>query len=143
DGYTLLFVSTSYTTTAATQTTLPFDPVNDLVPVAAVVKADLYMMTGNRVPMDDLEDLKNEAGEQTIVAGTPGLGSIGHLSQLSVNEALGIETEFVAHTSGANVMADLGGGRVDTYFGMVFEATSGTAKPVVVMSADRSEVLPD
>ena len=142
DGYTLLFVSSSLTTTAATQAKLPFDPLKDLQPVGVAAIADLYLMTGKRVPIRNLDDLKREAKAQTLFTGAPGVGSISHLAQLMLNDTLGVKTEFVQHTSGGNVMADLGGGRVDTYFGVVFEATSGPATPIVVMSDKRSTALP-
>lgn len=143
DGHTLLFVSTSYTTTAATQIKLPFDPLKDLEPVGIVADADLYMMTGKRVTIKNLDDLTREAKAQTIFSGAPGIGSISHLTQLLLNDTLGIKTEIVQHTSGGNVMADMGGERLDTYFGVVFEANSGTVTPVVVMSDKRSDALPN
>jgi tripartite-type tricarboxylate transporter receptor subunit TctC len=143
DGHTLLFVSTSFTTTAATQVKLPFDPLKDLQPVAQMATGDLFLLTGKRVPIKTIEDLQKVGKAQTLFGGAPGIGSISHLAGLMVNDALGIKTEFVQHTSGANVMTDIGGGRIDTYYGVVFEATSGITTPVAVLSEQRSTALPD
>jgi tripartite-type tricarboxylate transporter receptor subunit TctC len=143
DGYTLLFVSTSYTTNAATLANLPFDPLNDLQPVGMLGVSDLFVMTGSRVPLATLQDLQREAKAQTIFSGTPGLGSLGHLALLLLNETLGIKTEFVHHKSGAAVLTDVGGGRIDVASGVLFEASSGNAKPIAVMSEKRSSALPD
>jgi tripartite-type tricarboxylate transporter receptor subunit TctC len=90
-----------------------------------------------------MQDLQKEGKAQTLFSGAPGIGSISHLAGLLVNDSLGIKTEFVQHTSGANVMTDIGGGRVDAYYGVVFEATSGTTTPVAVLSEQRSTALPD
>ena len=38
---------------------------------------------------------------------------------------------------------DIGGGRIDAYYGVVFEATSGTITPIAVLSEERSAALPD
>jgi tripartite-type tricarboxylate transporter receptor subunit TctC len=143
DGYTLLFVSTSYTTSAATQAKLPYDPLKDLAPIGVFANADLYLMTGKRVPLRTLQDLQKEAKAQKIFTGAPGVGSISHLTQLMLNEKLGITTDIVQHTSGGNVMTDMGGGRLDTYFGVVFEASNAAVTPVVVMSKERSAALPN
>jgi len=143
DGHTLLFISTSYTTSAATQAKLPYDPLKDLAPIGVFANADLFLMTGKRVPMSSLQDLQREAKVHKIFAGAPGVGSISHLAQLLLNEKLGITTDIVQHTSGGNVMTDLGGGRIDTYFGVVFEASNPAVTPIVVMSKERSAALPN
>jgi tripartite-type tricarboxylate transporter receptor subunit TctC len=143
DGYTLLFVSTSYTTNAATLANLPFDPLKDLAPVGVMGINDLFLMTGSRVPLPTLQDLQRQAKAQTIFGGTPGVGSLGHLAVLLVSDTMGVKTEFVHQKSGASVQTDLGGGRIDVATGVLFEANSGNAKPIAVMSERRSPALPN
>jgi tripartite-type tricarboxylate transporter receptor subunit TctC len=142
DGYTLLFVSASFGTSPATMTNLPYDPVKDLVPIAMVGISDLFVMTGTRVPMDTLPEVQKQAKAQTIFAGTPGLGSLGHLAQLLLADSLGISFEYVHQTSGAAVLTDVRGGRVDTAVGILFEAKSGNAKPIAVMGDQRNPAFP-
>jgi tripartite-type tricarboxylate transporter receptor subunit TctC len=143
DGYTLLFVSTSYTTNAATLANLPFDPINGLAPVGVMGINDLFVMTGKRVPLPTLQELQKQAKAQTIFAGTPGVGSLGHLGPLLVAENLGVKFEYVHQKSGAAVQTDLGGGRVDVATGVLFEANSGNSTPIAVMSDKRSPALPN
>lgn len=143
DGYTLLFVSTSYTTSAATQAKLPFDPKKDLTAVAMMGVSDLFVNAGKRVSLTSLADVKGQANAQTIFAATPGLGSLGHLGQLLLMDTMDVKMEFVHHTSGAAVLTDLGGGRVDTAIGVLFEAKSGNGTPIAVMSERRNPALPN
>jgi tripartite-type tricarboxylate transporter receptor subunit TctC len=143
DGYTLLFTSGSYGATPATQKELSYDPEKDLVPVALVGVGDLFVMTGTRVPLDNLADLQTQAKAQVMFSVTPGLGSIGHLAQLLLNGEMGIKTEFVHQTSGAAQMTEIKGGRVDTVVGTQLEVMSGLAKPIVVMSDKRNPGYPD
>lgn len=143
DGYTLLFVSTSYTTNAATFATLPFDPIKDLTPVGVMGINDLFVMTGKRVPLPTLQELHKQAKTQTIFGGTPGVGSLGHLGPLLVAETLGVKFDYVHQKSGAAVQTDLGGGRVDVATGVLFEVNNGNSTPIAVMSEKRSAALPN
>jgi tripartite-type tricarboxylate transporter receptor subunit TctC len=143
NGYTLLFVSTSFTTNAATLANLPFDPIKGLAPVGVMGISDLFVMTGSRVPLPTLQELQKQAKAQTIFAGTPGVGSVGHLALLLLAETQGVKFEYVHQKSGAAVQTDLGGGRTDVATGVLFEANSGNAKPIAVMSDKRSASLPD
>jgi tripartite-type tricarboxylate transporter receptor subunit TctC len=143
DGYTLLFNAASYAAVAAMQKQLPYNPLTALQPVALAYDADFYILTGKRVPMRTLEDMRKEGKDKTLFTTTPGVGSITHLAGLLVNNALGITTEFVHHTSGANMLADIGGGRADISYVVDFEAKGGAGTPIVVISDKRSAAFPD
>src|SRR6187402_2231452 len=47
DGYTLLFLSSSFTTAAAIQPNLPFDPVAGFTPLASVAKGPMVLTVKN------------------------------------------------------------------------------------------------
>jgi len=75
DGYTLLFVSSSFSTMAATQKNLQFDPVKDLQPIGMVALGDQFVVAGSRVPLSSLQDLQRQAKAQTIFYATTGVGA--------------------------------------------------------------------
>jgi tripartite-type tricarboxylate transporter receptor subunit TctC len=143
DGYTLLVVSSSFTTNAATQPSLPFDPVQDLKPVAVIALGDRFVSTGPRLNIGSLEDLVREAKSQKIFYGTNGVGSLAHMTGELMNDVLGIEMEAVHYKGGSEVMVDLGGGRIDVAFSGYSDLASGIGKPISVLSDERSSVLPD
>ena len=143
DGYTLLFNSASYAAVAAMQKQLPFDPINALQPIALAYDANFYVLTGKRTPMPTLEDIRKQGKATKLFTTTPGVGSITHLAGLLMDNALGITTEYVHHTSGANMLADVGGGRADITYGVDFEAKTGAATPIALLSKKRSESFPN
>jgi tripartite-type tricarboxylate transporter receptor subunit TctC len=143
DAYTLLFVSSSYTSNAATQKSLPFDPLKDLQPIGMAAVADRFISTGRRVPMGTLADLVREAKSQKIFYGTSGVGSLAHLTGELMNEVLGITMAPVHYAGGSEVMVDLGGGRIDVVFSSLTDISTGIGTPVAVMSERRSTALPN
>src|SRR5687768_12874586 len=56
DGYTLLFVSSSYTTGAAIQQ-LPFDPITGLTPLASVSRGPMVLAVKNGVQVRNAAEL--------------------------------------------------------------------------------------
>src|SRR5690606_524132 len=66
DGHTLLFVSGTYTTNAATQTNLPFDPINDLVPVGMGALGQFVVVVGDRVKATTIQEFLEEAKSRKV-----------------------------------------------------------------------------
>lgn len=147
DGHTILFVSGTLTTTAATRRNLPVDPMTDLQPVGMGAIGQMAIVTGSRVPMETVEDVLREARAQTLFYGTTGVGSITHFGAELFSSVAGIEMEPVHYGGGTEALVDLAGGRVDVYVGTVTQVLSsiqsGMSTPVAVISASRSPALPD
>lgn len=57
DGYTLCLLSSSFTTNAAIQPNLPFDPVNGFTPVGMVAKGPMLLTVANHVPAKTMLEL--------------------------------------------------------------------------------------
>ena len=147
DGLTLLFISASYTTNAASLKTLPYDPVKDLVPVGLGAVGQFIIVTGSRVQLPDLAEVAKQAKAQTIFYGTAGLGNSGHFATELFAEVAGIKMEPVHYKGGTEAMTDLSGGRIDLYLGTVTQVLpsvqSKKATPIAVLSKERSAVYPD
>jgi tripartite-type tricarboxylate transporter receptor subunit TctC len=147
NGHTLLFVSGTYTTNAATQTNLPFDPINDLLPVGMGALGQFVVVVGNRVEADNLEGFVEEAKSRKVFYGTTGVGSSTHFGAALLSDVAGIEMEPVHYPGGTDALLDIAGGRLDMYVGSVPQVLSsveaGTARPLVVISETRAAALPD
>jgi tripartite-type tricarboxylate transporter receptor subunit TctC len=146
DGYTMLFVSGSYTINASTRSDLPFDPVEDLRTAAIVGTGEIGVISGPRVEIATIDDLVREAGNQELFYATAGIGSQQHFFAAMLAENLGIELTPIPYPGGAEGLLDLLGGRVDivvgTVSGMLTTIENG-ATPVAVMGEQRSPSLPD
>lgn len=143
DGYTLLLVSSSFSTNAATQKNLPFDPVKDLQPIGMIALGDQFVLAGSRVPLSTLKDLQHQAKAQTIFYATTGVGANPHFAGELLNDILGVTMQAVHYQGGAPAMNDVRGGRVDLYFATATELRSGIGKPLAVMSEKRSAAFPE
>jgi tripartite-type tricarboxylate transporter receptor subunit TctC len=143
DGYTVMFVSSSFTTNAATQPNLPFDPVKDLQPVAMAAYGERFIIAGTRVPLASLQDIQREAKARKLFYGTSGAGGIGHLTGELMNDILGVEMEAVHYQGGAAAMTDLGGGRLDFYTGGIGDVQGGIGKIITAFGNKRSATMPD
>ena len=51
DGYTLCLLSSSFTTNAAIQTNLPFDPIASFTPVGMVARGPMLLTVANKLPV--------------------------------------------------------------------------------------------
>lgn len=147
DGHTLLFVSGTYTTNAATQTNLPFDPVNDLVPVGMGALGQFVVVVGDRVKATNLAEFIEEAKSRKVFYGTTGVGSSTHFGAALLSDVAGVAMEPVHYPGGTDALLDIAGGRLDMYVGSVPQVLSsveaGTARPLVVISETRAVALPD
>lgn len=147
DGRTLLFVSGTFTTNAATQPDLPFDPVADLQPVAMAALGDRVVVTGTRSPVTTLAELATTARAGKLFYGTTGVGSSTQFDTEFLSDALGIEMEPVHYKGGTDALIDLAGGRLDVYVGSVSQVLSvnesGGGEIIAVMSKERARALPD
>jgi tripartite-type tricarboxylate transporter receptor subunit TctC len=147
DGYTLLFMSATLTTNAATQPNLPFDPLKDLQAVAISAIGQMVVVTGSRVPLPNLGELAKQAKAQKLFYATSGIGGTTHFSTELLSDVAGIKMESVHYKGGTEALIDIGGGRVDVFVGSVTQVLSSvankTATPIAIAGKTRSPLLPD
>ncbi len=147
DGHTILFVSSTYTTNAATQASLPFDPETDLVPVGIGALGQMVIVTGPKMGVTDLAGFVDKARAEGIFYGTTGVGSSTQFAAALFGDVVGLEFEPVHYPGGTDALIDIAGGRLDVYFGTVAQALSqieaGKVTAIAVTSAQRADALPD
>jgi len=149
DGYTLLFVATSFGTTPALQKSLPYDPVKSFEPVALIATSGLVVVVNPQVParsMKELIDLaKREPGK--LHYSSPGNGGPQHLAMELVKLETGMDIVHVPYKAAAGALTDVVGGHVDATVAAVQTAhpqvQAGKLRALAVMSAERSPAYPD
>jgi tripartite-type tricarboxylate transporter receptor subunit TctC len=114
DGYTLLFVSSSYTTGAAIQQ-LPFDPITGLTPIASVSKGPMVLTVKNSVAVKNAAELAALAKAQPgkLNYGSAGPGSINHFAGELFAQSAGVKMTHVPYKGMGPATADLIGGHID------------------------------
>jgi tripartite-type tricarboxylate transporter receptor subunit TctC len=149
DGYTLCLLSSSFTTNAAIQKNLPFDPVTGFSPVGMVAKGPMLLTVANHVPAKTVLELFDLARKQPgkLNYGSSGQGSTNHFATELMMEAAQIRMTHVPYKGMAPAVTDVIGGHVDV---LVASAPSinqhvkaGKVRGLGVTSKGKSDVVPD
>jgi len=118
DGYTLVLQSSSFTTNAAIQPNLPFDPVKDFTPVAMVARGPMVLTVANRMAPKTIAELialaKSQPGKLNF--GSSGAGSTNQFATELWMAAAGVQMTHVPYKGMAPAVTDLIGGHVDVLF---------------------------
>ena len=150
DGYTLLMSSGgTVSINPHLYAKMPFDPVKDLVPVAAAARVLVYLeVNPQKVPASDakafLAYLKANPGKLSF--GSPGNGSSPHLAAEMMKAQSNTFAVHVPYRGAAPAMQDLLGGQLDFMFdpGIGLQhVKAGKLKLLAVGSPKRSAQFPD
>jgi tripartite-type tricarboxylate transporter receptor subunit TctC len=149
DGYNILAQSAALTISPAIYPNLSFDITKDLSSALMMgVTANVMIVPASRpwkTVQDFIADAKARPG--SIVFGSAGIGSSVHISAEKFRLAAGIETTHVPYRGGAEVIADILGGRIDFYFCPLATALplirEGRVHALVISTPKRAAELPD
>ena len=114
DGYTLLFISSSFTTGAAVQQ-VPFDPIAGFTAVASVARGPMVLTVNNSVKAKNAAELVALAKAQPgkLNFGSAGPGSINHFAAEQLAASAGVKMTHVPYKGMGPATADLIGGHID------------------------------
>jgi len=150
DGYTLLFVGGAALSIIPFLTkSPPYDPVRDFVPVTFVALAALIIASNPALPATSVKELIGlaKAKPKQLFYGTPGVGSIHHLTFEMLNRAAGIATVHVPYKGGPPAVLDTIAGRVQlvitTTIPVLPHVKTGRLRALGVTSTKRSAVFPE
>lgn len=115
DGYTLLFVSSSFTTAAAVQPNLPFDSIAGFTPIASVAKGPMVLTVKNDLPVTSVDELIVLARAQPgkLNYGSSGQGSINHFATELFASSAGIRMTHVPYKGMGPATMDAIAGHID------------------------------
>ena len=149
DGYTLLFVSSSFTTNAAIKRSLPYRPLEDLEPVAFVGASPLVVVAGNAFPVKSMGDLLAYARAHpgAINYGSAGVGGINQLGTEMIASAANVQFTHVPYKGMGPALTDMMGGQIQIALPGLPPAVQlikgGQVRGLAVTSAKRSSLAPD
>jgi len=122
DGHTLLLGSSSgLTTNPAFGNKLDYDPLKDFAPVGLAAYVPQLLVVHPSLPAKTMTELIDLAKAQPgrIRFGTPGTGSVGHLSLEALNAATSANFIHVPYKGVAPALIDLFADRIQAVFGSV------------------------
>ena len=149
DGYTLILgASSGLTTNPASGAKLDYDPVKDFAPVGLAAYVPQMIVVHPSVPartFPELLELAKAPGKVTF--GTPGVGSVGHLTVAFLNSATGAKFTHVPYKGAGPAMVDLLGNRIQVFVGSVTgtqaQINAGKIRALATGHAKRVRAYPD
>ena len=148
DGYTMTLLSSSFTTNAAIQTNLPFDPVNGFTAIGMVSKGPMLLAVSRKSPVKSFLELLAYARAHPgkLNFGSSGLGSTNHFATELLEEAAKIEMTHVPYKGMPPAVTDVIAGHLDVLIAgapsIYQHVKAGTVRALGVTSPGPSSVVP-
>ena len=148
DGYTLLWITSGYSITAATYRNLPYDPLKDLQGVTMTLKRPTVLMVHPALPVSNYEEYVAyaRANPEKINFGTSGAGGLYHLMGTWLHSETKTRVTYIHYKGAGPLFLDLVAGRVHASPASLFNALpyvkAGKTKAVVILSRERSPFFP-
>ncbi len=148
DGYTLLFVGLNHVFAPSLSKHLDYDPVKDFATVAMVGTGSYTLVVAPSVPASSVSELtayaKTNPGKLNWGFGT---GTGPHLFGEMFVAATGMDVGRISYKSGAQVIPDIIGGRIQMNIGVTTNflplIQDGRLRALAVSSETRDRELPD
>ena len=149
DGYMLLVAGGSETISVPHFKKLPYDTLNDFVPVIRLMieRVGFYVKTDSpwKTMKDFMADAKQNPDKYTYA--TSGIGGLHHATVLVLEKRTGVVLRHVPHKGGAETLAAVAGGHVNVAMASCNEAYAlvqgGRIRPLANASLVRSPVEPN
>jgi tripartite-type tricarboxylate transporter receptor subunit TctC len=147
DGYTLLVVTTSFAARPAISPKLPYDTLNDFVPIALLADLPGVLVINPTVPAKTFAEFLDYAKSHPLTYGSAGIGTFPHLGIELLKSRAGIPLMHVPYKGAAQALADVLAGHIDlkldAYVSANAHIADGTLRTLAVSSLTRLPELPD
>jgi len=149
DGYTMLLVNPANGINATLYTSLPFNFVRDIAPVAGLVRTPNVMEVTNSLPVKTVAEFIAycKANPGKVNMASSGSGTSVHLSGELFKTMTGCDMVHVPYKGAGPALTDLIAGQVHVIFDNLPSSSghirSGTIRGLAVTSAERSPAFPD
>ena len=150
DGHTLLMgTSAVLVVNPAIMEKLPYDPMNDYIPIGPVFRNPLIIVANDSVPFRNVKELVDYAKKNPgkLNWGYPGAGTTQHLTGELFKQVAGVDIQGVMYKGSAQAVQDLLGGTipmsVDGIGPNLPHIKSGKLRAIASTGEARASQLPD
>ncbi|AMN43897.1 Bug family tripartite tricarboxylate transporter substrate binding protein [Rhodoplanes sp. Z2-YC6860] len=150
DGYTLgLANTTTHAASAALNTSLPFDPVKDFIPVAMIGSSPFVLISAPQMPAKTLAEFVAlaKAKPGALSYASAGTGTLAHLAGELFKRQAQVDITHVPYRGTAQSMIDLMQGRIELSVSTIpptlQQIHEGKLRALAVMGEHRNGMLPE
>lgn len=149
DGYTLVVLSSTFTTGAAVRKNLQYDAVKSFAPVSMLARGPLLITVGNNTPFKTLPELVTyaQANPGKLNYGTSGVGSINQFATEILSNVTKIKMTHVPYKGMGPAVNDLMSGQIDMIIAsapsLLNHVKNDKIRALSVTTAKRSEIAPN
>lgn len=149
DGYTLLFVSSSFVTHAAIEDKPSYNVTKDYAPIAMIGSAPLILVSNKNVGVKTVPQLisMSKKRPEGINFASSGPGTVLHLAGELFKQRTGANMTHIAYKGSGPATADLLAGRTQIFFttvpAMAPHVKAGAVELLAVTGAERSPLFPN
>ena len=149
DGYTILFVSSSYTVNPSLYAKSPYDPDRDFAPVTKAAGSPNGLFVHPSIPAKSVKELvdllRANPGKYTFAS--PGIGTTPHLSSELFKLTFALDFALAPFPGGGPSIQSVVGGHTPMCFQAIPPATplvkDGKLRALAITAKTRSPALPD
>ena len=149
DGYTLLFVTSTFVTVAATDRKLPYDIAKDFTPIAMLGRGPLLLVVNKDTGIASVAQLIDTAKKKpdSLNYVSAGPGSINHLAGELFAQRTGVKMTHIPYKGSGPATMDLIGGQAQVFFATVptilGQVKGDKVQLIAATSATRAKLFPD
>jgi tripartite-type tricarboxylate transporter receptor subunit TctC len=149
DGFTLSVVSNNHVIYPSVLKSVPFDPVNDITPIAVIGTTPLVLVINPKLPAHNARELIAllKAKPDSYNYASSGNGTILHLAAEMFMEEAGVKAKHIPYKGVGPMLADLMGGQVDigvlSLPSVQSQLKSGMLRAIGTASAQRLPAAPE
>jgi tripartite-type tricarboxylate transporter receptor subunit TctC len=149
DGYTIFLVNPANAINATLYRKLPFNFLDDMVPIAGIVRVPNVLTVRKNFPANSLAEFIDYAKKNPdkINMASSGSGTSVHLSGELFKYMTGIQMKHIPYKGAGPATTDLLAGQVDLIFdnmpSIISHIRGGQLRALGVTTAQRSPALPD
>ena len=149
DGYTLLFISTSFVMNAVVRSSLPYDVEKSFDPISTTGSSPNSIVVYPGAGFKSLRDLVDRARAKpaSIFYASTGVGGFNHFGGELFKKIAGINMLMVPYKGGGLAMIDVMSGQLPVMFSSITQVLpyvrSGKLKVLAIGADKRSPALPD
>ena len=149
DGHTLMVVGSGFAGSAALNSRLPYDSIEDFEPVTLILTTPLVLVVAPALGVNSVKELIALARResQLVNFGSAGLGSGTHYAAELFKLAAGIQAVHVPYRGSPQALADTMSGRVQFYMSPILPGVplvrNGKLLALGVTTRERAQALPN